>query len=345
MLVLLRVTRRWNQTGQKWAGEPDIARTFLTNHTDWLWLLVFITYAAINLRGVRCASRNTDRLGLMLSAALASLASLCFKLGFTHADAPELSPSINFLFLSLEKVVTLVTQARIVFFLLVASVAFVLFRHSAVNRKGARRLGTASIAWLLGNFDADLRSDPLEAIFNLLTLFLVTQSRINNVPLIAMFLLQLEVLRDMQLDPAEIALTSIIMEHVSFFAFGGTNAISSIDLSNAYNGVAGYDVLGVGILTFVSNWIGPIWWGAASALQLSRTRGDKSKGLHAYLIIQTFFTTCSLLFVMIACMVLRTHLFIWSVFSPKYLYTMAWTLAQHLFINVTIVSALSNSFT
>jgi len=38
--------------------------------------------------------------------------------------------------------------------------------------------------------------------------------------------------------------------------------------------------------------------------------------------------------VMVACTALRTHLFIWTVFSPKYLYAMAWTVGWHLGINV-----------
>lgn len=33
--------------------------------------------------------------------------------------------------------------------------------------------------------------------------------------------------------------------------------------------------------------------------------------------------------VMVACTMLRTHLFIWTVFSPKYLFAMAWGIAFH----------------
>ena len=38
--------------------------------------------------------------------------------------------------------------------------------------------------------------------------------------------------------------------------------------------------------------------------------------------------------VMAACTLLRTHLFIWTVFSPKYLYAMAWAVGWHLFVSV-----------
>ena len=201
---------------------------------------------------------------------------------------------------------------------------------------------------------------------------------------------------------------------------GNTNAISSIDLSNAYNGVAGYNVGAVGLLTFVNNWAGPIWWSVGSSLLLippsavptaksrrawikqehealkasssgvhngeepdavkrlktsvaaatpgakpvqadqfpsERSAGIPSGGssqlqqkagnnpsvgpLSTWLTVQTLFTSSALLAVMLACTALRTHLFIWTVFSPKYLYAMAWTIAQHLGISVGLTTGIS----
>ena len=50
----------------------------------------------------------------------------------------------------------------------------------------------------------------------------------------------------------------------------------------------------------------------------------------------TVFVAASTVAVMLACTVLRTHLFIWTVFSPKYLYAMAWAAGWHLIVNVGI---------
>ena len=41
----------------------------------------------------------------------------------------------------------------------------------------------------------------------------------------------------------------------------------------------------------------------------------------------TLWTGTMLVSVMLACMVLRQHLFVWTVFSPKFLYAMAWGVA------------------
>ena len=53
-----------------------------------------------------------------------------------------------------------------------------------------------------------------------------------------------------------------------------------------------------------------------------------------YIASMTSFVACGLIAVMAACTALRTHLFIWTVFSPKYLYSMAWSIGWHLFINI-----------
>jgi ethanolaminephosphotransferase len=181
----------------------------------------------------------------------------------------------------------------------------------------------------------------MRTVHSLLVLFLITQSRATNIPLLLVFQILFYLLNNLDLNLIEITTTSLLLQYMSFFAFGGSNAISSIDLSSAYNGVSGYNVVAVGILTFVSNWTGPIFWTSATNLMLLRlkSRGEKNLLKH-HLALLTVFVTSSLFFVMAACTQLRTHLFIWTVFSPKYLYSMAWSIGQHLCINVGLGSLL-----
>lgn len=176
---------------------------------------------------------------------------------------------------------------------------------------------------------------------DLLVLFLITQSRATNIPLLLIFEVLFYLIKDLNLNPVETTTTSLLLQYMSFFAFGGSNAISSIDLSSAYNGVSGYNVGAVGILTFVSNWAGPIYWTSATNLMLLRLRKTGQKDiLTQHLALLTIFVASSLFFVMAACTFLRTHLFIWTVFSPKYLYSMAWSMGQHLCINMGFGSLL-----
>lgn len=115
LLATLRLLRRWNQTGQKQAGEPDIAKFFLPNHHYQLWLLVTLTYAVVvqQLAGLAMpwASRKIS------AAAFISLgtAAFIFKLAFTKADAPELLAGLESLTSRIAEGASLVTQARAVF--------------------------------------------------------------------------------------------------------------------------------------------------------------------------------------------------------------------------------------
>jgi ethanolaminephosphotransferase len=155
---------------------------------------------------------------------------------------------------------------------------------------------------------------------------------------------------------------------VSFFALGNSNAISSIDLSNAYNGVSGYNVAMVGVLLFISNWAGPIWWAVGGlslaadaeltkrqesrdwvkkerdALKLAsnsaENKSEDDQSFDTNFLLMTLFVTGSLLGIMVACTMLRTHLFIWTVFSPKYLYSMAWSLGFHFCITLGLLGGL-----
>jgi ethanolaminephosphotransferase len=181
----------------------------------------------------------------------------------------------------------------------------------------------------------------MRTLHDLLTLLLITQSRATNIPLLLIFELHAVLLNMLNLNVLEITTTCLLLQYTSFFALGGSNAISSIDLSSAYNGVSGYNVVAVGILTFIGNWTGPIFWASATNLMLLELpkKGQKHI-LQNHVALLTAFATSSLFFVMAACTLLRAHLFIWTVFSPKYLYSMAWSLGQHLCINIGFGSLL-----
>lgn len=165
----------------------------------------------------------------------------------------------------------------------------------------------------------------------------MTQSRATNIPLFLLFDAQRQFLLSQDLTVTELTTISLLLQFTSFFAFGGTNAISSVDLSSAYNGVADFNVGAVGVLTFVSNWAGPIYWvSAINLLLLRKRRYEQQNVFQSHVAVSTVFATFSVAAVMAACTMLRTHLFIWTVFSPKYLYAIAWGLGQHLVVNIGV---------
>jgi ethanolaminephosphotransferase len=365
LFALHRVTQRWNQTGQKYAGAPDIVHEFKGRLAPLLWILILSTYATVAARLAYHLFRDLKVPSLISSTIAVALCvpTMAFKLGFTASDAPELLAWLGQAPTALFQSIPLVGTARTAFLVLGVMAAWVTASSTLFTRSGHQR------------------KQPLPAVHDILTLLLITQTRAHNIPLYLFFVLQHNSLRRLDLTTTQATLSTILLAHVSFFALGNSNAISSIDLSNGYNGVSGYNVAAVGILVFISNWAGPIWWSAAGIkllaerwkLQsngngatsransgrswiskehehLSRPPSAKSRqlptdhrrfsSLFSYIAIWTIFTAGSLLAVMLSCTILRTHLFIWTVFSPKYLYSMAWTLGFQLLVVVGLSSAL-----
>ena len=176
--------------------------------------------------------------------------------------------------------------------------------------------------------------DILPLLSNLLTLFLITQSRLTNIPLFLLFEVMLKLFRHLNLSKDEVTLASVLLQLSSFFVLGGSNSISSIDLSNAYNGINDYGIAAVGVLIFAGNWAGPVWWMFAStSLMLGHERQRQKCDFNRHLWLMTALAAGAALAVMLACTLLRAHLFIWTVFSPKYLYCIAWTAGQHFCVN------------
>lgn len=91
LLAAHRSITRWNQTGQKQAGAPDVAHHFFPAHHITLWILVLATYIHSAIRLGRRAFFNltSHEISAMTALSLA-LPSLMFKLNFTQADSPEL---------------------------------------------------------------------------------------------------------------------------------------------------------------------------------------------------------------------------------------------------------------
>jgi ethanolaminephosphotransferase len=135
-LVIHRVIRRWNQTGQKFAGAGDIVTSgiFHGNNSILLWLLIGGTYLDVTNRISKHIARNVVGLdnplyrkvadpqpsdhhliaGTLVSLPLVGTAFV-FKLAFTAKDAPELTYGIATSLMAWVEEMDLVGLARMVF--------------------------------------------------------------------------------------------------------------------------------------------------------------------------------------------------------------------------------------
>ncbi|CAK7266639.1 major facilitator super transporter protein [Sporothrix epigloea] len=351
VFTAIRLLRGWNQTGQKFAGEPDIVKTFLQPNPLLLWTLVTATYMAVALDLMVTFARMYSLAIVAPAVSVLVLSALAFKLVYTLGDSPELVRGfasdlldvITYLDGGSAGPVTLIVRARIVFVGLGCATA------AAVYGIVARRQQTQPTA---------PQGQTIDVLLPLYTLLAVTQSRTTNIPLFLLFAVVYRFLARSAAQqyghpftPVDVSTATLLLQFASFFAMGGTNAISSVDLSSAYNGISGFSAAAVGVLIFVSNWAGSIYWAVASSILLLQQRRSSTRSgalgsgsgsglpasgspwtLHASHL--TIFTAASTVAVMAACTALRTHLFVWTVFSPKYLYCIAWSLGMHLGINL-----------
>ncbi|EFY87233.1 sulfatase, putative [Metarhizium acridum CQMa 102] len=312
-LAVIRLVRSWNQTGQKFAGEADVVKLFLVPNPPLLWALIIASYFVASLQ-LMSSIHDLPYVAITSVTSVLVSSAFTFKLAFTAEDSPELVTAFAKKMNDAFHGQSLLSRARVVFAVLLLLSSFAVYQA----RKGGSRATSSA-----------------KMIHHIYAFLAMTQSRATNIPLLLLSSILLHLLDFSELTVAEITTTSILFQYASFFAFGGSNAISSVDLSSAYNGISGFNVVAVGALTFVSNWAGPIFWAiATNLLLLEKFRQGQRHVFRHHLVLLTLFATASVAFVMAACTALRTHLFIWTVFSPKYLYCMAWNLAQHLAINV-----------
>lgn len=392
--ILHRVIRRWNQTGQKFAGADDIVHSQLLHGSNSivLWSMIGATYLDLTIRLSRHVARSiatfeghtgvsfgeeTDANRVMGMAAVLPLGgtAFVFKLAFTARDAPELTNGISDGLIQWVEGLGLVGVARMVFGGLILSAFWIgvaEWKRSTNKRQGDSNGGTyartppsSSRLYHLLTTTSNSLADFATALFDLLSLFLLTQTRAPNIPLFLLFRLQLFFLSLLHLSPTALSIISLLTAHTAFFALANSNAISSIDLSNSYNGISSYAPVPVAILVFLSNWSGPLYFAAAASLLLGgygaarrhvaleevdsrdwvqkerehlermaereedvvRRREAQSGVWSTHVALVTLWVGVSAAACMGACAVLRSHLFVWTVFSPKFLFCAAWSVA------------------
>lgn len=137
------------------------------------------------------------------------------------------------------------------------------------------------------------------------------------------------------------------------FGLGNSNSLATVDVAGAYIGLSKHSTVLSGILLFIITYASPFLFLFGSLLCSSFTEGrnhictDKEDENSGYFVLKSIALPCvvplalnsvvlvgftGILFLM------RNHLFVWSVFSPKYLYVCATTICIYIatfFITIT----------
>ena len=160
ILVLHRVIRRWNQTGQKYSGAPDVVTSgiFHGNNSLFLWVLIGATYLDVTNRVSRHIARSVVGLsnplyrkqvdlqpldhhrvtGTLITLPLCGTAFI-FKLAFTVKDAPELTYAITPSLMVWVETLDLVNLARTVFGGVALAFTWIVFAEWQRSSRRAKR--------------------------------------------------------------------------------------------------------------------------------------------------------------------------------------------------------------
>ncbi|CAB4033090.1 Hypothetical predicted protein [Paramuricea clavata] len=304
LLLCARTLRSWNQTGIKWADQPDV-EDWLVNpeNKTVLSLLTIISFVGITLNIFYKIERNrcglfefivftAGEVGVYLYRAATGCVNLLWSPGTPQAG-------IHF--------------AQFVHLCVLVLVLKSLFRLYYDRRKGYPMQGS-----------------PLEVLVTGYVLLITLLLRTHNIPLVALMLVQVHVHREViwkRCDSnVEIILSAYYIGWFTYFALGNSNSLATVDIGAGYIGLGqNYWPAFVGLFTSLATFSGPLFWLMQAVMFIQNKHNSSNRSTSVFggsqvftvlLMIKSFNLTVCTILSWLNCY----HLFVWSVFSPKLLY-------------------------
>ncbi|CUS21093.1 LAQU0S02e05710g1_1 [Lachancea quebecensis] len=321
ILTLLRLIRGWNNSGQKFVYEYTL-HDLLKQYYHVEWLLITATIFTVQFQG-----RAKGFFAFQYSF-LVSVLCLVYKATWSIVNNEQVPAWLQHVCLSSYSIVNgihknevnlsnaLVPMARLFFQVTAAVIAVEVTRHQ-LKPNGQRFF---------------------EEIHGHVSTLLILQTSSANIPqFLAFHILSRKItslwLRRKWSFPV-LMTVSLVLQNLTFFQFGNTNSIATVSLTNAYNGVSeNYNIYVVGALMCVSNYAPSIYWSLSCLKTLFLTSTQPKWKIFLDSRLPSFLFYCLFgCFLLGSCVILRYHLFIWSVFSPKLCYYVSW----NLFMNAVV---------
>lgn len=377
LFACIRILKAWNNSGQKYSSKFNIAYYLLHTNPNLMWFFIIFTYAIVALAmytqggfGSTFALSSANNIpdardaGALISfivVFVVTSVSFLFKLLQHFMDGNSVPKWLNWMLLwVLDSYDVHLEDASI------GDNNELKFQLQNVSIQLSRftvyvLLGLFVLRLIVGKF-RKVKFGTLTDITNIFTIYLLNQTRQENIPLfLVLFLAKFVIAKIMYQKTTRIdqfilstSLLVLCFQNLTFFSMGNTNLLATVDLSNAYNGVKSYDVIIVGLLTFISNFAGPIFW-SLSNLQLLfepsllcfkgpatsdliHFKGLKKSILLIKGLITLFFYAISAVNLVGSCINLRFHLFIWTVFSPKLLFFGSWVVFMNIVVDLIVAT-------
>uniref|UniRef100_A0A1A8GXY9 Phosphatidylinositol glycan anchor biosynthesis, class G n=1 Tax=Nothobranchius korthausae TaxID=1143690 RepID=A0A1A8GXY9_9TELE len=297
-LVCCRLLRSLNQTGVQWAHLPDVGHWLnSSDHKTVLSLLsAFCLVLIYLLVQRRCSLVSKFALALGLLGVYSYRAAVGNVLFPWQQSTRTTSKGT--------------VEARFVY-------VFVL----GILFTGTKGLLRSQIL----TTDAKLKSRGLWEIYSGLVLLVSLLFRAHNLPVLCCCLLIQTLMaqfiwKKLHYDAAQTTIMHYWFGQAFFYFQGNSNNIATVDISVGFVGLESYIEAPAIVLTALSTYAGPLLWACHLVCYLSseRERSPVAIGHGCYCLALLRSVPAAAYIVLVT--VLRYHLFIWSVFSPKLLY-------------------------
>lgn len=352
VLVAGRVIRAWHQGGINWVHFPDISKLLaqadssIVKFLQTISVLAVVALYSVSLMLLR--ARSKVLIGVWLSHIS------CGLLVLLHIWEDQINTTlpINHSTTSTARLFYAIASVSISATLLASPWIFPVYSTEAKPAsssdsnpvKDTDSCGISNSVFLTGI--------TYTMFWCLLQLLL--QQPINAIPLLLIFLQTVSSVAHFSLDKTlhkqwVQVIAMLFLGMAGHFGLGNTNSLASIDVAGAFIGISSYSTVLSGILMFTITYGSPLMLYLGMVVYISVNNTDDISTARqltwSYILDKMVTLPCLLPLLInsvaltsytIVLLLMRNHLFVWSVFSPKYLYVCAATVCTY--VGVLIIA-------
>lgn len=354
ILVSGRILRAWHQGGVNWVHFPDISKSlaqadsFVVKALQIISVLAVVVLYSVSLLLLR--PRKLNILLVWLSH------FFCGILVVLHIWQSQINTSLptKHSTTSIAQIFYVIASISLTFTFVASPWIFPI--HSMEAEPTSSGSSPKTAIHLQGiNHSMFLIGITYAAFWCLLQLLL--QQPINAIPLLLIFLQIISSIMHFSLDKSLhkkwVQIVAMQLLGLSgHFGLGNTNNLASIDVAGAFIGISSYSTVLSGILMFMITYGSPLLLYLGMVFYISVINSDDISTPHQSkwscildkmitlpCLLPLLINSIALTSYTIVLLLMRNHLFVWSVFSPKYLYVCAATVCTCAGVFIIAVTA------
>ncbi|KAL6635238.1 hypothetical protein ACP70R_027909 [Stipagrostis hirtigluma subsp. patula] len=355
VLVAGRIIRAWHQGGVNWVHFADISKILMQADSSIVKSLQIISVLAVVASYSVLLVLLRSRLKYVIGVWLSYIS--CVFLVMLHIWETRINSSltVNHSTTSIAQMFYAIASVSITFTVFASPWMFP--HYSTQAEPAASSVSNPGTAiYLYGIHNSVFLTGITYTMFWCL-LQLLLQQPINAIPLFLIFLQIISSIIHFYLDKTlhkqwvQVAAMQFL-GMAGHFGLGNTNSLASIDVAGAFIGISSYSTVLSGILMFVITYGSPLLSYLGMVVYISVKDSDDISAPRqlkwSYILDKMITLPCLLPLLInsialtsytIVLLLMRNHLFVWSVFSPKYLYVCAATMCTYVGVFIIALTA------